>query len=794
MNAMTHPARRWRALFIFVAFAVLCVDFAAAQAPTAAFRANEVLVLFKEGTTRAQRTAILARNAGRLRRTFTAINVDHVDLPAGTNVAQVIAQLQADPDVVAAQPNFERHIVAAAPPNDPYWTGDLLWGLGRINMPAVWTNFGTGTGTVVIADIDTGVNYNHPDLAANMWVNPGETPGNGLDDDHNGYIDDVRGIDAVNNDVDPMDDNGHGTHTAGTIAAIGNNGVGVVGVNWNAKILPCKFLDVNGSGFDSDAIECFNYITALKNRGVNIRVSNNSWGGPRGGSIAAALMAAIDAAGTAGIVNIFAAGNAGSNNDVSPFDPASFPSTSIIAVAASDQNDNRAGFSNYGATSVDLAAPGVTIWSTYGAGYGALNGTSMATPHVAGAAALLFSIQPQLTVATLKSLMLANVTPLAQWAGVVASGGRLDVQLMFLAALQAQLPGPFGKTSPASGAGGLNPASVGLSWGASTNATSYEYCVDTSNNSTCDTSWTSTTNLAATLSGLGNSTTYYWQVRGRNASGPTEADGGTWWSFATSAPPAAFGKSSPVTGATGLNAASVALVWGTSTNATSYEYCVDTSNNGTCDTSWLSTASSGATLSGLAAGTTYAWQVRARNALTTTDADGGTWWTFATAAAAPRVNVAAATAGATTLASSSYSPSYPASGAINGERSGVNWGNGSGWNDATSGSWPDWLEVDFNGSQTIGEIDVFSVQDNYQAPVAPFLGQTFSLYGLTDFQLQTWDGTQWVTIPVVGTVTANNQVWKQVTFSPITTTKIRLNVTGALNFWSRVAEIEAWTP
>ena len=231
----------------------------------------------------------------------------------------------------------------------------------------------------------------------------------------------MYGIDTVNHDSDPMDDQGHGTHTAGTIAAVGNNGIGVVGVNWNAKILACKFLDADGSGTDAGALECFNYITALRNRGENIRVSSNSWGQQRGSDPpSAVLQAAIDAAGEAGILNVFGAGNDGTNNDTSPFDPASYSSPSIVSVASSDPSDHRSYFSNYGATSVDIAAPGENIMSTYlGNGYEVLDGTSMATPHVAGVAALLATMDPTLSVPALKALLLDNVDQLPAWTGRV---------------------------------------------------------------------------------------------------------------------------------------------------------------------------------------------------------------------------------------------------------------------------------------------------------------------------------------------------------------------------------------
>ena len=262
------------------------------------------------------------------------------------------------------------------------------------------------------------------------------------------------------------------------------------------------------------------------------------------------------------------------------------------------------------------------------------------------------------------------------------------------------------------------------------------------------------------------------------------------WTVAGGTLPGAFAKTSPTNGAAPAPGG-VTLSWPASSGATSYEYCVDTTNNSTCDATWVSTTGLTATLGTLTAGTPYYWQVRARNATGTTDADGGTWWSFTPTSGGARVNVAAAANGATVVASSVYSAAYPLSGAINGDRLGTNWGSGGGWNDGTFNQWPDWLEVSFAGSQTIGEIDVFTIQDDYRAPVTPTLTLT-TIAGLTDFRIETWNGTAWVVVPN-GTITGSNKVWTQVTFAPVTTTRIRLWITSATDNWSRVAELEAWT-
>ena len=259
-------------------------------------------------------------------------------------------------------------------PNDPYFSD--MWGMHNdgnnngisetidadIDAPEAWVKH-KGYSSVVVGDIDTGIDYYHPDLKDNIWVNEAEVNGQrGVDDDGNGYVDDYYGIDTANGDSDPYDDNAHGTHTAGTIGAAGNNQEGVVGVNWHVKIAACKFLTSNGWGYIDGAVECVNYFNALKDAGVNIVATNNSWGG---GGYSEILHDAISAANDRNINFIAAAGNDGNDNDENPSYPASYDLPNVISVAASDSNDELTSWSNYGATSVDLAAPGDFIVSTY---------------------------------------------------------------------------------------------------------------------------------------------------------------------------------------------------------------------------------------------------------------------------------------------------------------------------------------------------------------------------------------------------------------------------------------------
>ena len=306
-----------------------------------------------------------------------------------------------------------------------------MYEMQKISAPAAW-DLTTGSQQTVVAVIDTGIKYTHEDLAANMWTNPGEIAGNGIDDDGNGFVDDVYGYDFFYNDSDPLDENGHGTHTAGTIGAVGNNSLGVVGVNWNVRLMAIKIYSASGNGTTSAMlINAYNYVRMMRERGVNIRVTNNSYGGcDEACGYDQATKDAIDALGRANVLQVFAAGNNGQNVETTPFYPGSYTSPSILTVAASDQNDNRASFSNYGATSVDVAAPGVSD-SQHGQNDGKLrnfkrnfDGFAHTT---AGAAALLASQNPNLSAASLKATLINSVDVLSNWNGIVKSGGRINV-------------------------------------------------------------------------------------------------------------------------------------------------------------------------------------------------------------------------------------------------------------------------------------------------------------------------------------------------------------------------------
>jgi hypothetical protein len=391
------------------------------QNPALSHIADEVIVRFRDGVDETAKELARFRVLGNRKKAFKTVRgLEVIKLPRNVSVQEAIDLYEQDQNVLYAEPNYILSLTGktglTATPNDPSFGS--LWGLTKINAPAAW-NITTGSNNVVVAVLDTGTDYNHVDLQANIFNNPVECVADGVDNDGNGYVDDCRGINVAYGTSDPMDDNNHGTHVAGTIGAVGNNGIGVVGVNWNVKILTCKFFDASGSATTEAAIECLDYVKEMKDlyvssngtQGANIVATSNSWGG---GGFSQALYDAIDAQRESDILFITAAGNGnifgvGVNNDTTPFYPCTYYLPNIICVAATTSNDSKAGFSNYGRRTVHVGAPGNSILSTLpGNTYGSSSGTSMATPHVSGLAALLKAQNPSRDWRAIKNLIMAG--------------------------------------------------------------------------------------------------------------------------------------------------------------------------------------------------------------------------------------------------------------------------------------------------------------------------------------------------------------------------------------------------
>ncbi|MGE0449794.1 MAG: S8 family serine peptidase [Vicinamibacterales bacterium] len=501
------------------------------------------------------------------------------------NVRTLVDYLRTRSDVEVAEPNYLQY--ALATPNDPYF--GTLWGLlnlgqtvngdpgtaGKdINATQAW-DVTTGSRANVVAVVDSGVDYNHPDLAANIWSAP-----TSFTVTLNGVTitcaAGTHGFNAINNTCNPMDDNNHGTHVSGTIGGVGNNGTGVAGVNWIASIMGAKFLSSSGSGSTSNAIKAIEFTIQAKQKfgaAANVRVLSNSWGG---GGYSQLLLDEINKANTNDMLFVAAAGNASTNTDSTPSYPASYSAPNVISVAATTNDDLLASFSNYGATSVDLAAPGVNVRSTIRSnGYAYYNGTSMATPHVSGAAALVLSVC-SLTTAQLKDVLLSHgVEAVPALASTVATGGRLDVNAAVRycsAPPTTPPPAPTGLT--ATGANG----SVTLKWTASSGATSYKLLRGTSagtyNPTPIATGLTSTSYVDTAVV---NGTTYHYAVVATNGVGDSSPSANA--SATPIAPPSA------PTGVTATGGSrQVTISWNPSGGATSYTVRRSTSSGGSYST------------------------------------------------------------------------------------------------------------------------------------------------------------------------------------------------------------------
>ncbi|MEY2958015.1 MAG: hypothetical protein RLZZ01_583, partial [Actinomycetota bacterium] len=458
---------------------------------------GEVIVKFVPGSRSADQ-ARTRRAAGAVASEALSALADHsqvLRLGNGTTVGQALEALRRNPNVEYAEPNYL--VESTAVSNDPRFTDGTLWGmLGDSSTPSnqygsqaaeAWAAGYIGSEDVYVAVIDTGVQVTHPDLAANIWTNPFEIAGNGIDDDGNGFVDDIHGWDFADDDASVYDglDDDHGTHVAGTIGGVGGNGTGVAGVNWDVTMITAKFLGATG-GSTSDAVRAVDYVTDLKLRhGLNIVATSNSWGG---GGATQSLLDAIERGGDAGILFVAAAGNGGTDqigddNDGSPHYPSNYVCDRtasgsvrgwdcVISVASITSNGSRSSFSNYGDVSVDLGAPGSGIESTLPENtYGSYSGTSMATPHVSGAIALCASINQAQTAAELRSALFTSVAPTTSMNGRTTTNGRLDVSSMLTTCIGATEPvsgAPSGLTATA-----VDSSTIDLSWIDGSNAETF---------------------------------------------------------------------------------------------------------------------------------------------------------------------------------------------------------------------------------------------------------------------------------------------------------------------------------
>ncbi|MFA5939798.1 MAG: S8 family peptidase [Sinimarinibacterium sp.] len=403
---------------------------------------GEMLVQFLPGTAAAQREqALRDRGATRVQSLRNGGELQLVRIPAGMQIAEAMRSLEASAVIAFAEPNWI--YTTSAISNDTYYTGGQLWGMyGDATTPAnvygsqageAWAAGHTCSGDVYVGVIDEGLMDAHEDLAANAWTNPFDAA-DGVDNDGNGYVDDVHGWDFDGGNASTFDGttDDHGTHVSGTIAGAGGNGKGVAGVCWSAKLISGKFLGRRG-GTTANAVSAVDYMTDLKTRhGLNVVATNNSWGG---GGYSQALADAITRAGNANILFVAAAGNETNDNDANASYPGAYANDNIIAVAALTSTGALASYSNWGASTVDLGAPGSAITSTVPksakgkivSGYASYSGTSMATPHVTGAAALYASTHPGATALQIKAAILGSVVPTASLNGKTATGGRLNV-------------------------------------------------------------------------------------------------------------------------------------------------------------------------------------------------------------------------------------------------------------------------------------------------------------------------------------------------------------------------------
>jgi serine protease len=778
---MSLASRAGRAILVATAAAALSAPaFAGGRidATPAAFDGTDRIIVRLRDPAAADPDARIAEVAGRVgervRRLRAMSGGGHVlALPVRVSLGEaraVARRLANDAAVEYAEPDVR--LFPQRVPNDSYYAQqwDFFEPAGGINLPAAW-DVTTGAANIVIAVVDTGI-VNHADLAGRLVAGYDFISSTTVSNDGDGR--DADASDPGDYGCDGSPSSWHGTHVAGTIGAATNNGVGVAGINWVSKIQPVRVLGRCG-GYSSDIVDGMRWAAGIAVAGAPAnptpaRVLNLSLGGD--GACGTTFQNAVNDIVARGTVVVVAAGNA--NTDVANFTPASC--AGVVAVGATVRNGGRASYSNYGA-GVAISAPGggndAGILSTINAGsttptsdaYAYYMGTSMATPHVSGVVSLMLSLDPSLTPAQVLTKLKATARPFPSGtgadcntslcgAGIVdataALGGSTSPPVvppvtgrvnLALASNGAQLSASSTYSAAYAPSGANDGDRRGAAWGAGggwNDATAF-----------ASPDWLQvdfgTTRSVAEIDVFTVQDTYWSPAEPTEAMtftqyGITDFEVQYWTGSAWQAVPGGS--------VTGNN-----KVWRKFTFAA------------------VSTSRIRVLVLGALQGYSRITEIEAYpNALT---------------------NVALQSNGGVAVASSVYSSAYAAAGANDGERRGLNWGAGGGWNDATYFSGPDTLQVNFNGTKSLTEIDVFTVQDTYWSPADPSESMTFSQYGITDFEVQYWTGSAWATVPGAS-VAGNDKVWRKFSFAALATNSIRVVVSGSLAGYSRITEIEAY--
>jgi YD repeat-containing protein len=711
-------------------------------------REGELLVRFREHAPAQKMNALLRSNSAQWNGQLRGVSsVERLRLAEGSNPEAVASIMRSSELIEFAEPNYlitaDQSTSTQTSPDDPRFSEQ--WALKDTGASLAWSKT-TGSKQTVIAVIDSGIDFTHPDLINNQWDNTLERA-DGKDEDGNNYNDDLHGWDFVANSAGIVDEQGHGTAVAGIIAAQGNNSIGITGMMWHAGLMSLRVLDKTGTGDVASAVEAIDYATMN-----GAQVINCSWGTEHRSE---ALLEAISRADKRGVVVITSAGNNSRDIETTPHYPASYELPNLIAVASTDNSDQLASFSNWGERHVSITAPGTEILTTkLGGDYQTISGSSASTPFVSSMAGLIKTLRPWLGADRTREMILSGARPVPSLKDKVASKGVVSAAgaLAILDAL---------------------PPNEGLDEGSGNNGGEHGTAPDSGENNRGGRPSNRATSInpdrfrngdefkmtppartqGVPSSGLPNLD----ELKRKQPTNPKAIDPVPSTRCSHKGPDCASERrKASLESHTGL------LAWGGDTSRA--ESLVTDSSQAISDSPfrlfWSSPSLSPASMP----------QPQPQT---------------------PRTNFALASNGGVATASSALT-GYSPDGANNGDRRGLNWGSSGGWADSTVYTFPDWIQIDFDGPKSIDEIDVFGIQDNYQSPSEPTAGMTWTLYGLSAFQVQYWNGTSWLDVPA-GNITSNNLVWRQLTFSPITTSKIRVVVNNA-NGYSRVIELEAYGP